>query len=42
MTPEGTLTTVKQPHVNPVLCTGCGICETNVPSRTVAASTLPA
>jgi ferredoxin-type protein NapF len=31
MTPEGSLTTVKQPHVNPTLCTGCGICENKCP-----------
>lgn len=31
MTPEGTLTTVKQPRVNPELCTGCGVCENKCP-----------
>jgi ferredoxin len=31
MTPDGTLTTVKQPHVDPSLCTGCGICENKCP-----------
>jgi ferredoxin len=31
MTPEGKLTTVKQPRVNPELCTGCGICENKCP-----------
>jgi ferredoxin len=31
MTSAKTLTTVKQPHVDPALCTGCGICETKCP-----------
>ncbi len=31
MTPEGKLTTVKQPRVNPELCTGCGVCENKCP-----------
>jgi ferredoxin-type protein NapF len=31
MTPGGTLLTVKQPHINPELCTGCGICENKCP-----------
>jgi ferredoxin len=31
MTPGGQLTTVKQPHVDPELCIGCGICETKCP-----------
>jgi ferredoxin len=31
MTPGGTSVTVKQPHLNPDLCIGCGICETKCP-----------
>jgi ferredoxin len=31
MTPDGTLTTVKQPRIDPSLCTGCGICENKCP-----------
>lgn len=31
MTPEHTLTTVKQPRVNPERCIGCGICENKCP-----------
>ena len=31
MGPDGNTTTVKQPHVNPELCIGCGICETKCP-----------
>lgn len=29
--PDGNLTTVKQPHVDPEICIGCGICETKCP-----------
>ncbi len=28
---DGNMTTVKQPHVDPELCIGCGICETKCP-----------
>jgi len=31
MKPDGTLTTVKQPRVDPELCLGCGICENKCP-----------
>jgi hypothetical protein len=31
MSPEGNLVTVKQPHVDPTICTGCGICENKYP-----------
>ena len=31
MSPDGALVTVKQPRVNPELCTGCGICENKCP-----------
>lgn len=31
MTPDGTMATVKQPHVNPDLCIGCGVCENKCP-----------
>jgi len=31
MAPDGTLTSVKQPRVNPELCIGCGICENKCP-----------
>lgn len=31
MTPEGRFITVKQPRVNPELCTGCGVCENKCP-----------
>lgn len=31
VTPDGTLTRVKQPHVNPELCIGCGVCENKCP-----------
>jgi ferredoxin len=31
MKPDGTLTTVKQPRVDPDLCIGCGICENKCP-----------
>ena len=31
MTPDKSMTTVKQPHVDPSLCIGCGICENKCP-----------
>jgi ferredoxin-type protein NapF len=31
MTPDGSMTTVKQPRVDLELCTGCGICENKCP-----------
>jgi polyferredoxin len=31
MAPDGSNKTVKQPHINPDLCIGCGICETKCP-----------
>ena len=31
MKPDGTMLTVKHPHVDPELCTGCGICENKCP-----------
>jgi len=31
MTADGKLVKVKQPHVDPTLCTGCGICENKCP-----------
>ncbi|UWZ83607.1 4Fe-4S binding protein [Occallatibacter riparius] len=30
-TPEGASLTVKQPHVNPDLCIGCGVCQNKCP-----------
>jgi len=31
MAADGSMVTVKQPHVDPTLCTGCGICENKCP-----------
>ena len=31
MTPDGTRISVKQPHVNPELCIGCGVCQNKCP-----------
>jgi formate hydrogenlyase subunit 6/NADH:ubiquinone oxidoreductase subunit I len=34
---DGTVTTLRRPHVDPTLCVGCGICEHECPIRGPAA-----